>query len=64
MSKHFLMAYKFMKGYPLNLRLVFACHFMFKEKYRTMKKPFALDDVLFIGGYGDLVEAQETPRDE
>lgn len=48
-----------MKGYPLKLQLIFALHFMFMEKYRTMKKPSAFDDVLFIGGYGDLVEAQE-----
>lgn len=54
MLKNFRLAFQFMKGYPLKLRLVFACHFMFKEKYRTMEKPFDLGDVVFIGGYGDL----------
>lgn len=39
MSKHFLMGWRFMRGYPFKVRLVFACFFMFQEKYRGMRLP-------------------------
>ena len=39
MIRHFTMAFKFMKGYPFKVRFIFACFFMFQEKYRTMPLP-------------------------
>jgi hypothetical protein len=51
MVGNWLLAYKFMRGTPLKTRLVFACFFAFKEKYRVMplgKHEATIRETIFI----------------